>query len=204
MINPFFSLIIIVLSVFIALFYVVPLYGEVRAQQSDLQVLKKTLQDTNEINGVIDETVKTMNSIDPGVMKRLDVFMPPTLDSVRFVNNIYEVGTKNHLVLNNIKIEDKKGETPIATIAVQRPHLVANDQTLPHKDLYATTKISFDVIATYAEFQILVDELQKNLGLVNIKSLVFEETKDSDKLHRKGAGASVYLFKVEFETYSLK
>ena len=202
MINPFFSLIIIVLSVFIALFYVVPLYGEVRAQQADLQVLKKTLQDTNEINGVIDETAKTMSTIDPGVMKRLDVFMPPTLDAVRFVNSIHEVGTKNHLALNNIKIEDKKGETPIGTEVVKRTPIVSGDQSLSRKDLYSTTKISFDVIATYAEFQLLIDELEKNLGLVNIKSLVFEETKESDKLHKKGA--AVYLFKVEFETYSLK
>lgn len=204
MINPFFSLIIIVLSVFTALFYVVPLYGEVRAQQSDLQVLKKTLQDTNEINGVIDETTKIMNSIEPGVMKRLDVFIPSTLDTIRFVNNIHEVGTKNNLALNNIKIEEKKGETPIGVEVVQRTPIVSGDQALPYNDLYTTTKISFDVIATYAEFQLLVDELEKNLGLVNIKSLVFEETKESDKLHKKGAGASVYLFKVEFETYSLK
>lgn len=189
---------------FTALFYVVPLYGEVRAQQSDLQVLKKTLQDTNEINGVIDETTKIMNSIEPGVMKRLDVFIPSTLDTIRFVNNIHEVGTKNNLALNNIKIEEKKGETPIGVEVVQRTPIVSGDQALPYNDLYTTTKISFDVIATYAEFQLLVDELEKNLGLVNIKSLVFEETKESDKLHKKGAGASVYLFKVEFETYSLK
>lgn len=216
MLNPFFSLAVIVFTTAFAFFYVAPLYGEVNAQRSDLQLLDKSVKDTEKIKDVISQTAKTMRSIDPLMIKRLEVFLPESIDSVRFVNNIQGVGVKNGLAISNIKIDDKHkdvkvgnaGASAVSGESAMLSQGVLKAPSSEKEEKYVTTKIAFDVIASYEGFRLLVDDLEKSLGLINIKSLSFQEYNNSSasasKLSRGSAPTPLYAFKVEIETYSLK
>ncbi|MEK7460549.1 MAG: hypothetical protein AAB628_03310 [Patescibacteria group bacterium] len=216
MLNPFFSLSIIIFFLGFAIFYVAPLYGEINTQRADLQVLNESAKDTEKIQQVINQTLKSLNSVDPMVIKRLETFIPETIDEVRFVNDIQGVGVKNGLAVSNIKIEDKakemnvgsagKGSTPVALEPLSLS--AKNAGSAAQKNKYVTTKITFDVIASYEGFRLLVNDLEKSLGLINITELSFQEYKEgkvvASKAVREGAPIPLYAFKVGVETYSLK
>ena len=213
MINPFISLAIIASFLSFAFFYVVPLYGEVEAQKADLGVLNDAVEDTEKIKEVIGQTVKSLDSVDPLMMKRLETFLPKTIDEVRVANNIQGVGVKNGLAVSNVKISNnvkgvQGGGTEQSVAGAQVEPVLSQGIPQEQKEKYATTKITFDITTSYEGFRLFVDDLEKSLGLINIKSLAFQEYKESKIIGSKSSRGAIpnplYTFKVEIETYSLK
>lgn len=216
MLNPFFSLSIIIIFLGFAFFYVTPLYGEINTQRADLQVLNESAKDTEKIQQVINETLKNLNSVDPMVIKRLETFMPESIDDVRFVNNIQGIGVRNNLAVSNIKIEDKANEIKVGSAGKDGAPTAPEPLSLTvktvgsssQKNKYVTTKVTFDVVASYEEFRLFANDLEESLGLINITELSFQEYKEgkvvASKTVREGAPIPLYAFKVGVETYSLK
>lgn len=205
MINPFFSIIIISVSVLSIFLYEVPLLNQIKIKETDLQVLEKGLEEAKQINNLVDETTKTLRGIDPVVIKRLEIIIPEQLDEVRFANNLYNIGFKNNLFLENIKINKSNKEVKVgldtqnkkeSTKDVAIPIPVATNANISPESKFVMTKISFDLVASYAEFQALADDMEKSLGIMNIERLEFHEN--------TGSGGGRYLYKVELVTYSIK
>lgn len=193
------------------------MYGEIDLQRANLQVLNKSVTDTEKIKESIDQTVKSLNSVNPLIIKRLEVFLPESVDEIRFVNNLQGISVKNGLVISNILIEDDGKEIRVGGAGmggnIKResaplPQGVALKASSSEEKKYVTTKIKFDVVARYDGFRLFIDDLEKSLGLINIKSLEFQEYKEpSAGVSKTSIIKEVvprYMFKVEIETYSLK
>lgn len=205
MLNPFSSIIIISVSILSIFLYEVPLLNQIKTKEADLQVLEKGLEEANQINNLVDETTKTLKGIDPVIMKRLEVIIPEQLDEVRFANNLYNIGFKNNLFLENIKINKSNKEVKVGLDTQNKketikdvviPVPVAINANVSPENKFVMTKISFDLVASYAEFQTLADDMEKSLGIMNIETLEFHEN--------TGSSGGKYLYKVELVTYSIK
>lgn len=179
------------------------------------------------IKTLINETEKNLNSVNPEDLARFDIFLPETIDPIRFANNLQHLGTTNGLVLENIKVEEPvrgvAGDSAQGGVALaaqgltntfslgtkisQADGLIAgsgSSRTASEKK-YVTTKANFTFTATYEKFRIFLNDIEKSLGLINITTLSFEpvvETPDSKKI--KSVGPQIYQFTVAVETYSLK
>lgn len=224
MIKPILSLIIIVFSLGFGFFYSKPAYTSIQSARNDLKKLDQTAQSVSEIKKIIAETGKSLSEVDPDGLARFDVFLPETLDGVRFANNLQQIGAANMIILSEIKVEQKEnGKKQDKSAGSQAANAGAVGKVLTiDKNLaennsasakagtgsgekYVATKASFTFAATYSGFLLFLNDLEKSLGLINITSLSFEElaTSEEEKSSQKDM-PPLYQFSVEIETYSLK
>lgn len=203
MTKPFFSFIIIVISLGFAFFYVRPEYSLVQERSADLATLAVTSKSSSMIKTLINETEKNLNSVNSADLARFDIFLPETIDPIRFANNLQHIGITNGLVLENIKVEEPARNTQDGAGTQSSPVVQSQGAALEKK--YATTKANFTFTTTYEKFHIFLNDIEKSLGLINITTLSFQpvvEAPDPKKI--KIVGPQIYQFTVAVETYSLK
>ena len=223
MIKSISALIVILLSAGFAFFEVKPLYTLTETHRQDLQVINDTFTDVGKINELIQRTTQTLGSVDTTTLSRFNVFLPESVDSIRFANNIKYIGAKNNLVLMNIKVDEKATNLKTGEVAPEKQGVLEStfslnrttglsDKTprgatsVPEKK-FATTKASFTVTATYPGFLLLLDDLEQSLGLLNVTSLSFREhaiAETTKTIASKTPVPVLYNYAVELETYSLK
>ncbi|MHB1118301.1 MAG: hypothetical protein ACYCZ7_02145 [Minisyncoccota bacterium] len=220
MIKPILSLIVIVFSIGFAFFYVKPEYDRAQSARADLQKLEQTSQSASDIKEIIAETAKSLSAITPEDLERSNVFLPETLDVIRFANDLQHIGTANGLALAEIEVEQQEKQiqqvgTKTAGVgavskvfSLERPvngGAVAAPAGSVSEKKYVATKASFSVVATYPGFLVFLKDMEKSLGLINITALSFEEIGASvdEKRVQRGLPA-LYQFTIDLETYSLK
>lgn len=223
MIKSIFSLIVISLSAGFAVLFVMPLYKATETNRADLVTINTTFSDVKEIQTLINNTTDILKTPDAVRQTQLfDAFLPGDVDPIRFANNLRQIGLNNKLALTNIKVEDKvkkvAGSTESAqagvlenTFSLNRTPGEANpgqgSAGVTTEGKFAATKASFNVTATYAGFNLLLNHLEKSLGLINVTSLSFQERKDltqAKTIASKTSAPVYYDYTVEIETYSLK
>lgn len=214
---------VLLLSVIFGFLYVKPEYDVVQVRQADLKILNETFKSTETMKDLVNQIRGTLNSIDPADTARARVFLPETIDEVRFANNLQSMGVTDGVVLADIKVGDKVKK--IQTVGATSTVRVASTANVPAQALsenvssgvsqqktgavlnekkYTTTKASFSLITTYEKFIPFLNDLEKSLGLINITAVSFEEYNDVSSAKSLGKGSPVYQYKVELETYSLK
>lgn len=184
MTNPIISFIVLFLSLGFTFFYVMPEYQLNQERRTDVDVLAKALLSSEEITSLINKTKYSLVSIGTTGLPRFEVFLPETVDPLRFANNIQTVASKSRIVLKEIKV------TSAADNAEQKS--TTGDSTpVAGKGKYATTKATFTFTADYETFQLFLNDLEKSLGLIKVSYLEF-------------ASQPTYQYAMEIETYSLK
>lgn len=222
MIRSIISLIVIALSVAFALFQSKPMYDRGQKSLQDFQVINDTFADVGQIRELITRTSQTLGSIDQTTLARFDAFLPETIDPIRLANNLKHVGTANKLAITDIKVDEKINTlSQGASISgaegtLERVFSLNRDpqsgaggsaSSADTTKKYHATKASFKVVATYPGFMLLLNDLEKSLGLMNITSLTFREyasTGTPTKTSAKNPISVMYEYEVELETYSLK
>lgn len=223
MIKSIFSLIIISLSVGFSMFFVMPLYKTTETNRADLVTINTTFSDVKEIQKLIDTTTETLKA--PNAVRQtqlFDAFLPGSVDPIRLANNLKQIGATNNLVLTNIKVEDRVNRlAPAAETArggvlenvfsLNRTTGTTNRETQgateESNNKFTSTKASFNVTTTYSGFNLLLNHLEKSLGLINVTSLSFHEMKGLTEVKTvasKTPAPVYYDYTVEIETYSLK
>lgn len=228
MIKPIISLFVILFSLGFGFFYAKPKYDDVQSTRADLLQLTQTSQSASDIKDIINETQKSLKNINPDDLARFNVFLPETLDGIRFANDLQHIGTTNGLILSDIKVDEQKKDNKPATAtkpavtqpasasgvmvkALSVPNTVGDGATPQPttggtaEKKYIATRASFAFAATYSGFLLFLDDLEKSLGLINITSLSFKELSNSseEKVTQSNL-PSLYQFNIEIETYSLK
>ncbi len=223
------SIAVLILSVAFAFLYVMPEYNRTQNNLADLKILNETLKSTETMKELVRQIGDSLDSIDPAITSRSRVFLPETIDEIRFANNLQSIGARNGMILMDIKVGEKvkKIEKVIASgtvsadgkvIPVNGPSgsLDANkvvDVNIQKivgataEKKYITTKASFSLSATYKKFDILLNDLEKSLGIIDITLLSFQENKealDTKDIKNTQKDTLLYKYTVEIETYSLK
>lgn len=206
--NPIFSIIAILASLGFGFFYVKPEYDTLNQRQSDLTTLGETLQNTKEIQLLIDKTGKILDSLDPAELARFAVFLPETTDPIRLANNIQRMGMLHSIFLGKITVETVTKGTAAAsgqTVNAAPAKIAPGQKDTTPAPKYATAKTTFSFAATDDAFHGFLADLEKNLGLMNVTSLTFSpvpESSDGQKV--KKLLVPQYQYTIEIETYSLK
>lgn len=222
MFKPILSLIVFLFSLGFAFFYVKPEYYRAQEKQAELKVLFDTLENTERIKTLIEQTEDRLSKVDPVELARFDIFLPQTIDDIRFANNLQNIGAAQGLILSDIKVSGQEKDPQAKkvktgkdvnnisrTLSIDRPvkEEESNTQTENGAEKkYATTKASFSVVATYSGFLLFLDDLEKSLGLINVTSLSFQELGSGEIVEKTTTNGIplLYQFMVEVESYSLK
>lgn len=226
MFKPIISFLVLILSIGFAFFYVVPAYNLSQTRNADIETLAKILSTSGEIRTLIDKTKKNLSSIESDNLTRFGVFLPESVDPIRFANNIQYIGRKDNIILSGIKVEESatapkntlnrtgalQGLTNVMSLGAKMNQAEsttvvnsAGSGSQQQEKKYATTKATFTFPATYETFQLLLNDLEKSLGLIDLTSLSFAPLSDSaDAKKSQTQSLPTYQFTMAIETYSLR
>lgn len=224
MTKPIISFIVLVLSLGFTFFYVVPAYSLNKERRGDIESLAKILSTSGEIKTLIEETKTNLSSIEPSGLASFEVFLPERIDAIRFANNIQYIGRKNRIILSDIKVEGPANGTLNSLASGGNSNGLLNKISIGRQidqaegdyttnsstagdvsgKKFIVTKASFTFTTTYEAFQLLLNDLEKSLGVIDVTSLSFSPLADTSDSKSKTTQVATYQYSISIETYSLK
>ncbi len=143
-------------------------YGEFLETISKIEVKKNDLQ--NQFNQISEEDRRDVNTV-----------LPTSLNYVKLVSEIDNVAKKYGIIIDKINLNhiDSSVGDSVANAAPAKP--------------YRSSILGFSFGSDYKKAMAFIDELEKSMRILDIRSMKIEENKDFG-----------YLYTVQFETYWLK
>ncbi len=173
------SYIILTLSIGYAFIYS-PM-GNLTALLDQKQKYNDSLEMVSNIENKKDELLTKFDTISDTDKKSIETILPSSLDFVRLISQIDAVAAKYGISID--KISSKEISSPAGE---------STEETQPPKS-YQSAIIGFSFIASYDKFNAFMDDLEKSLRILDIRSVKLGIQKDE-----------IYSYSVEFETYWLK
>ncbi len=135
---------------------------------SQIETKKNELQ--TQFNQISEEDKRDINTV-----------LPTSLDYVKFVSEIDNVAKKYGIIIDKInlaQVDSSVGDS-VANAGPSKP--------------YRSSILGFSFGSDYKKAMAFIDELEKSMRILDIRSMKIEENKDFG-----------YLYNVQFETYWLK
>jgi len=200
-----FSISILIISG--ALFFVItnPLYGDVNKLRKQVEVYNTALDNSKELQARRDELMKNYKSVKKADMERLESFLPNTVNNIKFVLEVERIANIHGMAIEGIKFESiKLDDTKDATQPEAGTDVISSEgpsESVP----YGVFPVEFTTEGNYDTFISFLKDLEYNLRLVDVKTVVFTVPEVSDN---KEVGPqkdpSIYKYNVKVETYWLK
>ena len=171
----------LVLTLAIGYAFVYPSVGDISSLNQEKQKQQDSLDMVTTIESKKGELLTKFNNISPADKAEMATILPNSLDFVRLISQIDAVAANYGLSVDKISLKEVSSS-------------VGNSiQTAEPNKPYQSAIIGFSFVASYDKFNLFLNDLEKSLRILNIKSLKIEPKEDG-----------VYSYAVEFETYWLK
>jgi len=196
----FFPLILISIAVAGFLTLVKPFYDGIAAIRAQATAYDQALTNSKALENERDKLVRKYNSFDPVDLENLAKLLPDNVDNIRLILEIEKIAAPYGMALKNVKYEAAKAAS---TASVESPRIGqiegAATVVAASPGDYGTWNLEFSVTGAYDDFLSFVQDLEKNLRIVDITSIDFSS----------GAGGSggqdeVYTYSFKIRTYWLK
>ena len=132
---------------------------ELRAERAEYRA---ALQKTREIELARTGLLEKYNSIPTADREKLERMLPDHSDTVRLVIDINTIAAAHGVTLRNITVVDG------ASLGATRGNAIGTSEKL-----YETIELAFGIRGTYEDFRLFVEDLEKNVRLVDPVSLSF-------------------------------
>ena len=171
-----------------------PTYDELTGVKEKVASYSQALENARAIDAERDKLTKKQNSFDPVSLEKLNKLLPDGVDNIRLILEIEEIAKPYGMSLRDIKYSaapktdaEKSQEAGVPTSGTEK--------------LYGVWDLGFSTQGTYSNFIAFVEELEKNLRIVDITSVDFS----SDT----GPGLNpntqeAYKYSIKIKTYWLK
>jgi Tfp pilus assembly protein PilO len=153
------------------------------------------IKNAEQLIKVREQVLKSYNSITAEDRERLEKMLPGTVDNIRLVIDLTNIGTKHGMNLKNVQATAAKSSAPTtpATQVTNVPRAARPPEgTIPTPTLDSVT-VSFSVTAPYLEFISFLQDIESNLRIMDISKLSVTATETGQ-----------YDFQVELKTYWLR
>lgn len=174
------AIILLLLSVGLFYTFINPQYQDVRKLYALAGEYQNILQNASAIIELRDQLLVTYESLPKAEIERVNKALPDNVDTVRLALDLDNMASRYGISIKNIQTAAGNGG--------------ANAIVLPeHAGVYEKTTISFGFVSSYENFMRLLADLEKNLRIMDIKSISFQI-----------GPSNLYDYQVSVETYRLK
>jgi Tfp pilus assembly protein PilO len=196
-----FSISIIIISGVLFFTVVNPLYGDVSNLRTEVATYNVALDNSRQLQETRDQLVETYKNIKKEDRERLDHFLPNTVNNIKFILEIERIANLHGMSIKNIKFDPKKDLETVTTPTGTKTVITAND---PSSNLsYGTFPIDFTTEGNYDTFVLFLKDIERNLRLVDIKSVGFSVPVVPEK-STFTTDPNIYTYSLKVETYWLK
>jgi Tfp pilus assembly protein PilO len=171
----------IILTLAIGYAFIYSPLGDINNLLAEKQKYVDSLDKISNIESKKNDLLTKFNEIPESDKKNIETVLPSSLNFVKLISQIDTLAANYGISINNISSKEVNPST--GTLA---------ENTEPQKT-YNSSIIGFSFIASYDKFKTFLNDLEKNMRVMDIRSAQLE-TKEN----------GVYSYNVEFETYWLK
>ncbi len=200
-----FSISILIISG--VLFFVItnPLYGDIKKVRKEVEVYNTALDNSKELQVRRDELMKNYKSVKKVDMDRLESFLPNTVNNIKFILEVERIANLHGMAIEDIKFDSIKLDETKDNTTGEDSMLIVSDtsESLP----YGVFPVEFSTEGKYETFISFLKDLEYNLRLIDVKSVIFTvpevlDTKAVPGEDRKDP--TIYRYTLKVETYWLK
>ncbi len=171
----------LILSLSIGYVFVYSPWAEVSALNDKKSEYSGFIDTVSKIETKKNELQTQFNQISEEDKRDINTVLPTSLDYVKFVSEIDNVAKKYGIIIDKInlaQVDSSVGDS-VANAGPSKP--------------YRSSILGFSFGSDYEKAMSFIDELEKSMRILDIRSMKIEENKDFG-----------YLYSVQFETYWLK
>lgn len=168
----------IIISIALLYAVVLPKWEELSVLRTEQSKYEETIEKTKQIEQKKNELLAKFNEIRSEDRARIESLIPDKYDYVRLVSQIDAVGSKYGISID--KVQSSEHDTSVGN---------SIGDAAPAK-IYKSATISFSFDATYENFGKFMDDLERSLRILDVKSIRI--------IAMEG---SVYTFNMEIDTY---
>ncbi len=176
-----------------------PLFNDVKVIKADITKYNTALSNSTNLQKTEDALIKSYNEIKNEDKDRLNKLLPNTVNNIQFILEIERIANLHNMPIRDVKFEAKnKDNTPIGE------NIVTSDNPEDEKP-YGVFPIKFSTEGDYDSFLSFLRDLERNLRLVDIKSISFSISDPSAaNVLKESLNPNSHRYLLEVETYWLK
>jgi len=195
------SISFIIIAIVLFFFVVDPLYGDVNQLRTDVATYNTALNNSTDLQKTRDSLIEVYKNVKIEDKDRLSHFLPSTIGNIELILEIEKIANLHGMPIGNIKFDPKNLESPNGANATDSVVVVAND---PNASLpYGIFPMEFIIEGKYDTFVAFLKDLEHNLRLVDINSIVFD-VPQAVITPGNTTDSNIYSYTLKVQTYWLK
>ena len=184
MIKNSITILFIVASVLLFVFYVSPTYGSIQVLLESRGEYEIALQNARKLQSIRESLISKRNSFSQLDINRLEKLLPDNVDNVKLILELQTIAQEHNLRLQTASAQEEEEE--------QNGNKGIDVET---KD-YGIITLAFELTGLYPDFVDFLEEVSSSLRIIDISAMNFTRSTVS--------GNSNYQFSMELKTYWLK
>lgn len=180
--------------------YTSPQYEEIKAIKAEIASYNDALGNSKKLQSARKDLTNRYNAISLDSQEKLKKMLPDDIDNIRLILEIQKI-VKQYpgMDLKNIKFDTTSGSTITPGQVSQVSAATIAQQNKP----YGQLEMDFTVVGSYANFLKFLQDLEKNLRIIDVESISFSSTAPSG-FSAATTAADTYNFNFKIRTYWLK
>ncbi len=155
--------------------------------RSEKLALARALRDADKLKERAAELNEKVKSIPADQIKRLDDFLPDSVDDLQLVVDINNIASRSEMKIGDVELGGKNERRRTGDTEVE-------GAVLPE---VATVPVTFTVTGSYANFKAFLTDIAQSLRILEVKEIEFASVGE-------GSTDTGYRYQVTVETYWLK
>lgn len=192
---------IVLVGIAVALFlaFANPLYKDIALLRVEVSDYNDALNNSKMLENERDKLTAKYNSIDPVNLIKLERLMPENVDNIRLILEIEQIAAPYGMALQDVKYNVIDPNEAILATGVQG----AGVAKATPKD-YGVFDLEFSTVGSYNNFINFTKDLESNLRIVDISSVVFSSDESGFPTKGTSSVSEIYRYNFKIKTYWLK
>jgi hypothetical protein len=192
---------IVLIGIAIALFFgfANPLYKDISVLRTEVASYNDALNNSKMLENERDKLTAKYNAIDPLNLMKIEKLMPENVDNIRLILEIEQIAAPYGMSLKDVRYNSTDTETTAAVGTIQGGSAL-NEAP---KD-YGVFDLEFSTTGSYNNFINFTKDLESNLRIVDISSIVFSSDTTSLSSKESPISSEIYKYNFKIKTYWLK
>jgi Tfp pilus assembly protein PilO len=192
---------IFLIGIAVAFFFLFtnPMYNDISTLNLNVASYNSALDNSKMFENERDKLTAKYNAIDSDNLIKLQKLLPENVDNVRLILEIGQIALPYGMVLKDVKYNVTQANTNATTT---EPVVQGGMITTPND--YGIFDLEFSTSGTYDNFINFTKDLESNLRIVDISSIIFSSSSASVDNNPKTNSSEIYKYDFKIKTYWLK
>lgn len=182
-----------------------PVYGDIQNLSLQAESFNEALANSKRLQSRRDELTQKYNSFPRSSVEALEIMVPNSVDNIGLIQEIQRMALQLGIIIKNVNfdpnqidLEDGEFEEGV-TSTTKSVQAVPKKGAAVENKLYDTFLLEFTIEGSYADFVAFLQELERNLRIVDISHINFS----ASSLDKNGNFSEVYEYTFTTKTYRL-